>query len=159
MRERFRRSCLIVDVDFFQSRGGELDLPVGGEAFNPLVARRFASGNIMGMDDDHRMDVENALLGPYQEKSKTFSSLKNKPFWVRVFQNPVRCAFTFDPSPEFFCSHSVHVLQLNILLGHQFVMQWCWQVSLVSFRPIGSKSNACLLEDFAVTPNDNSSSE
>ncbi|KAG0613650.1 hypothetical protein M758_6G119000 [Ceratodon purpureus] len=36
----------------------------------------------MGMDDDHRMDVENALLGPYQEKSKTFSSLKNKPFWV-----------------------------------------------------------------------------
>ncbi|XP_024384924.1 pyrophosphate-energized membrane proton pump 2 [Physcomitrium patens] len=36
----------------------------------------------MAMDDDHRMDVENALLGPYQKDSKTFSSLKNKPFWL-----------------------------------------------------------------------------
>ncbi|XP_024400645.1 pyrophosphate-energized membrane proton pump 2 [Physcomitrium patens] len=37
---------------------------------------------MMGMDDDHRMDVENPLMGSYQEKPRTFSSLKNKPFWL-----------------------------------------------------------------------------
>lgn len=78
-------------------QGYELDLPLGGEAPNPLIARRFISSNSMGMDDDHRMDVENALLGPYQEKSKTFSSLKNKPFWVcalyysSLIFNPIFC--------------------------------------------------------------------
>lgn len=51
-----------------------------------VVSRRFVPSAALVVMDDDRHDVEVAILGPYQEKSKAskaFPSLKNKPPWVR----------------------------------------------------------------------------
>ena len=78
----------------------------------------------MGMDDDHRMDVENALLGPYQEKSKTFSSLKNKPFWVYASQIPPCIAnSTLNLSPEaFIATYYMHSNVVRALICNALVL-------------------------------------
>jgi hypothetical protein len=53
----------------------------------PIVLEGVMSNTSMMMDDDSK-DVETAIMGPYQEKSKAFPSLKNKtPRVLKAFLN------------------------------------------------------------------------
>lgn len=67
-----------------QRPGSGSDLPPGGE-FAPFpVARRVNSSLVIAMDDD----VENGNVGSYQDRPRTFPSMRNKsqlPLLFRIF--------------------------------------------------------------------------